>query len=81
MIERFVGAGDAVKSGQLLARLDPQNEKNALRSAQARLVAAQGRLPEARNAFGREQALLAALYDAIEFRPSSDRPPDGGVGR
>jgi RND family efflux transporter MFP subunit len=62
MIERFVGTGDAVQPGQLLARLDPQDEMNALRSAQARLTAAEGRLREARNAFGREKALLARRY-------------------
>jgi RND family efflux transporter MFP subunit len=62
IIERFVGAGDVVEAGQLLARLDPQNEQNGLRSAQARLTAAQGRLREARNNFAREQALLARRY-------------------
>ncbi|RTL89173.1 MAG: efflux RND transporter periplasmic adaptor subunit [Hyphomicrobiales bacterium] len=62
MVERFVGAGDTVKAGQLLARLDPQNEQNALRSAQARLTAAQGRLREARNVFAREQSLLERRY-------------------
>ena len=62
MVERFVGTGDAVKAGQMLARLDPQNEMNALRSAQARLTAAQGRLREARNVFAREQSLLARRY-------------------
>jgi RND family efflux transporter MFP subunit len=62
IIERFVGTGDVVKAGQLLARLDPQNEQNALRSAQARLTAALGRQREARNVFAREQALLARRY-------------------
>lgn len=62
IVERFVGSGDEVKAGQLLARLDPQNEQNALRSAQARLTAAQGRLREARNNFAREQALLSRRY-------------------
>jgi len=62
MIERFVGTGDSVQASQLLARLDPQNELNSLRSAQARLTAAQGRLREARNAFGREKALLPRRY-------------------
>lgn len=62
MIERFVGTGDAVRAGQVLARLDPQPEQNALRSAQARLTAAQGRLREARNNFAREQALLPRRY-------------------
>lgn len=60
--ERFVGSGDVVKAGQLLARLDSQNEMNVLRSAQARLTAAQGRLREAENVFAREQSLLARRY-------------------
>jgi len=62
MVERFVGTSDVVRAGQLLARLDSQNEMNALRSAQARLAAAQGRLREARNNFVREQSLLARRY-------------------
>lgn len=62
IIERLVGTGDVVKAGQLLARLDPQNEQNGLRSAQARLTAAQGRQREARNVFAREQALLSRRY-------------------
>lgn len=62
MIERFVGTGDAVQPGQLLARLEPQNQMNALRAARARLNAAEGRLREARNAFGREKALLSRRY-------------------
>jgi RND family efflux transporter MFP subunit len=62
IIERSVGAGDNVRRDQVLAKLDPQNETNALRSAQARLVAAQGNLREARNNFAREGALLARKY-------------------
>lgn len=62
IIERFVGSGDVVRLGQLLARLDSQNEMNGLRSAQARLSAAQGRLREARNVFAREQSLLVRRY-------------------
>jgi RND family efflux transporter MFP subunit len=51
--------GDRVEPGQLLARLDPQNEKNGLRMAQANLSAAQGKLTQARNHFERQEALLA----------------------
>jgi len=58
MIERTVNVGDRVQAGQLVARLEPQNELNALRSAQASLAAAQGRLTEARNNFGRQETLL-----------------------
>src|SRR4051812_25212120 len=39
MTERFVNVGDVVKPGQELARLDPQNELNALRGAQAQQTA------------------------------------------
>lgn len=59
MIERTVNVGDRVQAGQLVARLEPQNELNALRSAQASLAAAQGRLTEARNNFERQETLLA----------------------
>ncbi len=58
IIERPVNVGDRVKAGQILARLEPQNEMNALRAAQANLVAAQARLTEARNRFERQQTLL-----------------------
>ena len=59
MVERFVNVGDTVKPGQELARLDPQNEVNALRSAQASLAAAQASLTQARAAFERQRTLLA----------------------
>ncbi len=62
IIERFVGTGDAVRANQLLARLESQNERNALRSAEARLTATQGRLREAQNVFAREQSLLSRRY-------------------
>ena len=51
--------GDRVKAGQVLARLESQNELNALRQAQAALAAAQGQLTQARNHFDRQQTLLA----------------------
>src|SRR4029077_17275331 len=37
MIERPVNVGDEVKAGQVVARLDAQNQQNSLRSAQAEL--------------------------------------------
>jgi RND family efflux transporter MFP subunit len=42
-----------------LARLEPQNELNALRSAKADLDAAEGQLTRARNQFERQEFLLA----------------------
>lgn len=59
MIERFVGAGDTIALDQRLARLDPDDELNRLRSARANLAAAEGRLKEARNNFQRQESLLA----------------------
>jgi RND family efflux transporter MFP subunit len=59
MIERFVGAGDSVTLDQPLARLDPDDELNRLRSARANLAAAEGRFKEARNNFQRQETLLA----------------------
>ena len=50
--------GDRVEAGQLVARLESQNELNALRAAQANLVAAQGQLTQARNHFERQDTLL-----------------------
>jgi RND family efflux transporter MFP subunit len=59
MIERPVNVGDVVKAGQIVARLDPHNQQNSLRSAQADLASAEALLKQARLAFGRQQKLLA----------------------
>ena len=59
MVQRFVNVGDIVKPGQELARLDPQDELNGLRSAQSRQAAAEARLTQARSAFERQRTLLA----------------------
>ena len=72
VIERLVNVGDHVETGENLAKLDPQDELNALRSAQAALAAAQARLTEARDAFGRQRQLLAqghtprAVFDTAQ---------------
>src|SRR5918994_5534486 len=44
MTERLANVGDQVQPGLVIARLDPQNEENALRAARADLAAAQGQL-------------------------------------
>jgi len=62
MLERPVNVGDQIKPGQVVARLDPQNQQNTLRSAQANLSAAQGQLTQARNTFARQQSLLQKGY-------------------
>ena len=51
VIERPVNIGDRVKTGQVLAKLDPESELSALRSAESALAAAQGQLNYARSAF------------------------------
>ena len=59
LIERTVDVGDIVRPGQLLARLDPQNEESGLQAARAQLVAAQAQLVEARNNHQRMRDLVA----------------------
>jgi RND family efflux transporter MFP subunit len=59
VIERRVKAGDRVQPGQVLAKLDPENELSALRSAESALNAAQGQLGYAQGDFERQRQLLA----------------------
>jgi RND family efflux transporter MFP subunit len=59
IVENDVKLGEDVKPGQVVARLESQNELNALRSAQANLAAAEGQLVQARNHFERQEFLLA----------------------
>jgi len=59
LLENDTKIGDRVVAGQLLARLESQNEMNALRQAQAALAAAQGQLTQARNHYERQETLLA----------------------
>ena len=47
LIERLVDVGDMVKAGQIVARLDPENEKNARNAAEAAYEAAQAVLEQA----------------------------------
>jgi RND family efflux transporter MFP subunit len=69
LIERTVEIGDGVKKGQLIARLDSQNEESGLQSAQAQLIAAQVQLVDARNNFVRMRDLVA---DAAVSRADFD---------
>ncbi|MFO1036239.1 MAG: efflux RND transporter periplasmic adaptor subunit [Geminicoccaceae bacterium] len=57
MIERSVNVGDKVTAGQLIARLEPQDQNNALRAAEANLRAAQAQAAEAENEFQRQRTL------------------------
>src|SRR5262245_12121487 len=62
VVARMVDVGIAVKRGELLARLDEQDYRNKLKSAEADLMAAQAVLIEARSAEERSSRLLANGY-------------------
>jgi RND family efflux transporter MFP subunit len=59
MVERTVNVGDRVEPGQVVAKLDPENERNQQRAAEAALTAAQGQLNYALGQFDRQRQLLA----------------------
>jgi membrane fusion protein, multidrug efflux system len=58
LVERLVGVGDTVAPGQVIARLDPADEENALRGAEAALAAAAAQLSEARSNYERQRQLF-----------------------
>jgi membrane fusion protein, multidrug efflux system len=58
ILSRMVDTGDPVAPDQVVAKLDPQNELNALRSARAALTAAEGRLVQESAQFDRQKHLL-----------------------
>jgi membrane fusion protein, multidrug efflux system len=72
MVERPVNVGDRVKPGQVVAKLEPHNELNALRSAQATATAAEAQFNEAQQNYERQRHLLArqvasrAQYDRAQ---------------
>jgi RND family efflux transporter MFP subunit len=71
MVERGVNVGDRVTAGQLIGRLDPQDRQNALRAAEANLMAAQGQATEAEAEFQRQRTLeergfaARAVYERV----------------
>jgi RND family efflux transporter MFP subunit len=62
LVERNVDVGDIVTPGQIVARLEPQDEQNALLAARADLSATQGMLVQARAAFQRQSDLLSSGF-------------------
>jgi RND family efflux transporter MFP subunit len=58
LIERRAGVGDKIPVGHLVARLDQQNELNALRSAEADVAAARAALAQAEKLEARQKELL-----------------------
>src|SRR5258708_17652841 len=72
LLERNVTVGDPVKPGQIVARIEPQDFQNALRSAEADLASAEAVLANSQGTEGRQSQLLSkgfttqAQYDQAE---------------
>jgi multidrug efflux pump subunit AcrA (membrane-fusion protein) len=64
MIERLVRVGDTVAAGQAVARIEPSDQQNAMKSARARLSSAEAALTQARLTYGRQQELLKSGWTA-----------------
>ncbi|MBX8611307.1 efflux RND transporter periplasmic adaptor subunit [Pseudomonas cichorii] len=62
LVQRFVDVGDRVRANQVLARLDPREQKTDLESANAELAARESRLRLAQNNYQRQQTLLPKGY-------------------
>ena len=68
LIERFASVGQRVTAGQLVARLDAQNEQNALTAAEADNSAAQSGLTQAqRNESRQKDALARGATNRAEY--------------
>ena len=65
LVERLVNVGDTVEPGQTIARLDPADEENALRGAEAAQIAAGAQLSEARSHYQRQRHLYER--DIVSF--------------
>lgn len=73
VLENTVRVGDRLTAGQRIARLEPQNETNALRTAQANLVAAQAQLTQAQNHFDRQDILLQQGWTTRAIHDQADK--------
>lgn len=74
MVARSVNVGDVVAAGQVVARLDPQIQQSALRSAEANLSSVEAQLNEARITLWRQQELLK---DGWTSRANFDKAQHG----
>jgi len=66
MIERAVSVGDQVRAGQLLARLDPENEQNSLSLSEAEVSGADASLTQAHNNESRIRKAGGATNEQLE---------------
>jgi RND family efflux transporter MFP subunit len=62
LLKRTAGVGAKLTAGELVAKLESHNEENALRAARANLTAALAVLTQNRNAFERQESLLASGF-------------------
>ena len=68
LVERTVNVGDRVRTGQVVARLDAADARNALNAARASLAGAMARLTEARNTVARYDPLLSrGFVSRVQF--------------
>lgn len=70
VLERPVNVGDRVKAGQIIARLEPALEQNALAAAKAALEAVRGEVSTARSTFERQERLMGQGFTT---RPRFDQ--------
>lgn len=79
---RSVDVGQRVTKGEVLAKLDPQEQESDVRAAQASLYAAQAQLRQASAAFDRQKTLLAQGFTTRRDYDQADqaqRVAQGGV--
>lgn len=62
LVELYVDVGDSVKAGQLLARLDPQEQHNIIAAAEAAVLAERTRLQQSEADWRRQSLLLPKGY-------------------
>ena len=60
IVERFVDVGDHVTPDQVLARVDGQEQRIGLDTANAALASAQAQLQQSEAAFGRQKTLITS---------------------
>ena len=65
MIERPVNVGNVLKAGQVVPKLDPTIQQNAVNSAQANLASLEAVLTQARLTFGRQQQLIKNGWTSV----------------
>lgn len=80
--ERTADVGQRVETGQVLARIDPQEQQSDVRAAQASLDAADAQFRQASAAFERQKTLLAQGFTTrreYDLAEQSMRVAQGGV--